>query len=69
MGEVVDIEEAMPHLCIVGESGKPHIVPVKCVLDMASGKLSLINKGQELVDEDLIRGIIKEFLSLNGIDV
>jgi len=66
MSNVVDLEEAMQHFMIIGESGDPHVIPIEAIKKMVNGKNKLINKGQESVDEDLIKGIIREWLEFKG---
>ena len=69
MGDVIDIEESMPHFCITGPLNEPHVIPVEALIRMANGKNKLINEGQEREDIDLIRGIIFDWLATKGIDL
>jgi len=69
MGDVIDIEENTPHACVVGPLNEPHIIPVEAIRRMASGENQLIQCGQEDEDEDLIRGLLRDWLILNGYDI
>ena len=68
MSDVVDIEEAMPHACIIGPLNEPHIIPVEAIRRMATGKNKLINEGQEREDIDLIQGILADWLILSELN-
>lgn len=59
MGDVIDIEEAMPHFVFQVDNGNAHVLPVALVEDWATGR-------QEIpTDEDtqaVIRAILAEWL-------
>jgi hypothetical protein len=60
--KVVDLIENMPHFCIIGPKSEPHVIPVVAIHGMATGRLPLMNEGQEDIDGDMIRGIIADWL-------
>jgi len=66
MSKVIDIESNMPHACIIGPLNEPHVIPIQALKRMAKGSINIINKGQEREDEDMIRGLICDWLILNG---
>lgn len=66
--QVIDIEEAMPHFCIIGPKNEPHVVPVDCIVAMAEGRIELTREGQLNCDIDLIQGILIDWLRQQGIE-
>lgn len=66
MSNVTDIADQRPHAMIVGPNGNPHVVPIECLKRMADGRNKLINEDQKADDINLIRGLIAEWLVLNG---
>jgi len=69
MGKVVDIGANIPHFCIIGPLDEPHVVPVSTLKRMAASDIKLINDGQEIEDGNMIRGIIREWLEMKGVDM
>ena len=65
MGKVVDIDVNAPHAVVVGPLNEPHVVPIEAIRRMASGRISLIQEGQEREDKDLLQGLLKDWLVLN----
>ena len=67
MGKVVDIEEGMAHCVVVGPMNEPHVVPLSVIERLGNGSLPLIiNESQREADEDLIRGIISDWLRVRS---
>jgi len=63
---VVEIEENLPHFDIIGLSGNHHIIPVMTVERMADGTMPLRFPDQEDHDDDMIRGILLEWLEMKA---
>ena len=63
MANIENIEKNTPHACISGPSGNVHVISVRAIDNIVDGKLCLHD-----VDEDLIRGIIKDWLVRAKID-
>ncbi len=61
MGEVVDIEDAMPHLMVVGISNEAHIMPMATMQDVIDRKMDITDiEGYER----FLPEILAEWLSL-----
>ena len=69
MGDVIDINEGIPHVCIVGPLNEPHVIPVEALRRMAKGVNPLIHEDQREIDIDMIQGIISAWLSLLGYEI
>ena len=64
MSNIISIEKNIPYCCIVGPKNEPHIVPLQVIERIANGTLPLRMKGQEESDDDMIRGIIMDWLKI-----
>ena len=60
---VTNIDEYRPHLCIHGPTGDIHVIPEEALIKMAKGEIPIEG------NEDMIRGIIHDFLLGLGIEI
>lgn len=58
---VINLDDARPHITVVDACKNVHVVPVKIIKDFVSGKAD--------IDPDLLRAIVSDWLEslLNGI--
>jgi len=67
MGEVVDINSKAVMYSVEGPSGTVYSISLESISKLADGRFVLIRGGKnELPDIDLIRGILKDWLVVNG---
>ena len=41
MGEIVDIEEAMPHVVVIGRNNEVHVMPRCLIIDVINRRISI----------------------------